>query len=100
MREQGPSSAQQGLGDMEAAEFRQAAREVADRVADYLDRLESYPVLPDLQPGEIRSQLADDVDVRLPFPARYRGRAHRSRHRRRGPHGPADRGRGGRGARR
>jgi len=60
MGKKGPSPAQQGLGDMGADEFRQAARRVADGVADYLDRLESYPVLPDLQPGEIRSELAEE----------------------------------------
>jgi len=49
--------AQQGLGDMDVPEFRDAAHRVADRVADYLDRLESYPVLPDLEPGSIREQL-------------------------------------------
>jgi aromatic-L-amino-acid decarboxylase len=49
--------AQKGLGDMDPSEFRSAAHGVADRVADYLERLESYPVLPDLQPGDIRAQL-------------------------------------------
>ena len=29
-------------------------------MADYLERLESYPVVPDLQPGEIRSELAQE----------------------------------------
>ena len=60
MRKEGTSPAQEGLGDMGAAEFRQAAQRVADRVADYLDRLESYPVLPDVQPGEIGSELAEN----------------------------------------
>lgn len=51
------SPAQQGLGDMDLPEFRDAAHNVADRVADYLERLESYPVLPDVRPGSIREQL-------------------------------------------
>ena len=51
------SPAQQGLGDMEVPEFRDAAHRVADRVADYLERLEEFPVLPDLEPGSIREQL-------------------------------------------
>jgi aromatic-L-amino-acid decarboxylase len=51
------SPAQRGLGDMDPPEFRQAARDVADRVADYLERLESYDVVPRLEPGEIRDQL-------------------------------------------
>jgi len=42
---------------MAPSEFRTAARQVADLVADYLERLESYPVLPDLEPGSIRAQL-------------------------------------------
>jgi aromatic-L-amino-acid decarboxylase len=60
MSKQGPSPAQQGLGDMDVDEFRGAARQVADRVADYLDRVESYPVVPDLEPGEIGSQLPEE----------------------------------------
>jgi len=51
------SPAQLGLGDMDPAEFRKEAHRVADQVADYLERLESYRVLPDLKPGEVRSQL-------------------------------------------
>jgi aromatic-L-amino-acid decarboxylase len=48
---------QRGLGDMDVEEFRKAAHEVADLVADYLGRVESYKVLPDLTPGEIRDRL-------------------------------------------
>ena len=48
---------QRGLGDMQPEEFRAAAHGVADRVADYLGRLESYPVLPRLEPGSIRAAL-------------------------------------------
>jgi aromatic-L-amino-acid decarboxylase len=51
------SPAQRGLGDMDTSEFRRAAHGVADRVADYLERLERYPVLPDIEPGSIREQL-------------------------------------------
>ena len=49
---------QLGLGDMDPREFREQAHRVADMVADYLERLESYSVLPDVQPGEVRSQLS------------------------------------------
>ncbi len=49
--------AQRSLGDMEVAEFRERAHQVADHVADYLERLESYRVLPDIEPGSIRRQL-------------------------------------------
>jgi len=51
--------AQEGLGDMDVEEFRQAAHNVADRVADYLKKLQSYPVLPDIEPGAVRSRLAE-----------------------------------------
>jgi len=49
--------AQRSLGDMDVAEFRRRAHEVADLVADYLERLERYRVLPDLEPGQVRSRL-------------------------------------------
>ncbi len=48
--------AQLGLGDMDPESFREAAHRVADIVADYLANLESYRVLPDVQPGEVRSR--------------------------------------------
>lgn len=46
-----------GLNDMDPAAFRAAAHEVVDRVADYLASVESYPVLPPIEPGSIRPQL-------------------------------------------
>jgi aromatic-L-amino-acid decarboxylase len=58
------SPAQHGLGDMDPPEFRQAARRVADRVADYLERLESYDVLPRLEPGEIRARVPEEPPER------------------------------------
>jgi aromatic-L-amino-acid decarboxylase len=42
---------------MDVPEFRAAARDVADRVADYLERLESYDVLPQVEPGDIRERV-------------------------------------------
>jgi len=45
------------LGDMPPDEFREAAHSVADRVADYLERVESYPVLPAIEPGDVRAAL-------------------------------------------
>ena len=48
-----------GLGDMAPEEFRAAAHKVADQVADYLERVESYRVVPDVEPGEIRSRLPE-----------------------------------------
>ena len=45
------------LGDMSPGEFREAAHRVAEIAADYLDRLESYAVVPQIQPGETRAKL-------------------------------------------
>ena len=43
-----------GLGDMAADEFRAAAHAVVDLMADYLEHLETQPVLPRVEPGSIR----------------------------------------------
>jgi aromatic-L-amino-acid decarboxylase len=40
--------------DMPPAEFRAAAHAVVDVMADYLERVESYPVLPPIEPGSLR----------------------------------------------
>ncbi len=50
-------SGSRGLGDMDPKAFRAAAHRVADIVADYLEKLESFPVLPDIEPGEVRAAL-------------------------------------------
>jgi aromatic-L-amino-acid decarboxylase len=42
---------------MPPAAFRKAAHDVADLAANYLDRLESYPVLPHTKPGETRARI-------------------------------------------
>ncbi|UCF69291.1 MAG: amino acid decarboxylase [Acidobacteriota bacterium] len=49
--------AQLGLGDMDTEDFRLAAHGVVERIASYLEKLESYRVLPQLTPGQIRRQL-------------------------------------------
>ncbi len=51
------TEAQRGVGDMDVEEFRAAAHRVADHVADYLNNLETFAVLPKLEPGDVRSQL-------------------------------------------
>jgi len=62
MDDQSPLTAsQRSLGDMAAPEFRAAAHRVADLAADYLDRLESYPVLPKVAPGATRSSLPESA---------------------------------------
>ncbi len=44
---------------MTAAEFRTYAHELVDWMADYLEHIESFPVKPDLRPGEIIGRLPD-----------------------------------------
>ena len=39
---------------MDVAAFRAAAHQVVDRMADYLAKVESWPVFPDIEPGSIR----------------------------------------------
>ncbi|MGZ8527237.1 MAG: pyridoxal phosphate-dependent decarboxylase family protein [Candidatus Limnocylindrales bacterium] len=43
-----------GLGDMEPAAFRAAAHAVVELMADYLEGVERYPVLPAIEPGSLR----------------------------------------------
>jgi aromatic-L-amino-acid decarboxylase len=42
---------------MTPEEFRQAGRAVVDWIADYYERIESFPVLSPVRPGEIRASL-------------------------------------------
>ncbi len=42
-----------GLTDMSPAAFRAAAHEAADLIADYLEGVESYAILPPVEPGSI-----------------------------------------------
>ncbi len=44
-------------GDLPPELFREAARAVADVMADYLRDVERYPVLPGVRPGELRAKL-------------------------------------------
>ena len=46
-----------GLGDMPSEQFRAAAHEAVDWMADYLDSVGSLPVLPPVVPGQIRAGL-------------------------------------------
>ena len=45
------------LGDMPTDEFRKFGYQVIDWIADYLENIEQYPVLPDVRPGDIRKKL-------------------------------------------
>jgi aromatic-L-amino-acid decarboxylase len=51
-------------GDMDPVTFRRAAHAVADLMADYLAGVERYPVLPDLEPGELRARFPADPPER------------------------------------
>jgi len=42
---------------MTSDEFREAGRELVDWIADYYDFVENRPVVPDVEPGDIRSRL-------------------------------------------
>jgi aromatic-L-amino-acid decarboxylase len=46
---------QTGQGDMDPEHFRAAAHQVVDAMADYLAGVERWAVLPDLEPGSLRS---------------------------------------------
>ena len=43
-----------GLADMDPAEFRRAAHEVVDLIADYLEHVEDFAVFPPVEPGTLR----------------------------------------------
>ena len=45
------------LGDMPPEQFRKYGHQLVDWVADYLENVERYPVLPDVQPGDVRRSL-------------------------------------------
>lgn len=66
MSETDPSDAeldpgQLGLGDMSPEGFRKAGRAVIDHIADYLENLESFRVLPDSKPGQIKTSLPSEL---------------------------------------
>jgi aromatic-L-amino-acid decarboxylase len=44
-------------GDIPADEFRRAMHQVADLVADYLEGVGQFPVVPRIKPGDLRAQL-------------------------------------------
>jgi aromatic-L-amino-acid decarboxylase len=48
---------------MSIEEFRRNGREVIDWIADYYERIESFPVLSRVQPGEIRASLPKEAPM-------------------------------------
>lgn len=45
------------LGDMPPAEFRKVGHQLVDWIANYLEHVEQLPVLPSVQPGDVRRSL-------------------------------------------
>jgi aromatic-L-amino-acid decarboxylase len=52
-----PADTAPPTGDMSAEEFRRHGHEVIDWIADYFSHAERYPVLAQIEPGQLRSQL-------------------------------------------
>ncbi|HKY30288.1 MAG TPA: pyridoxal-dependent decarboxylase [Pyrinomonadaceae bacterium] len=53
--ESGARAAQ--LGDMSAEEFRRYGHELIDWISDYFERIETLPVLSQIEPGDLKAQL-------------------------------------------
>ncbi|MEJ2493562.1 MAG: pyridoxal-dependent decarboxylase [Ignavibacteriaceae bacterium] len=52
------------FADMPAGEFRKLGHQLIDWVADYLEGIERYPVLPNVDYGDIKKKLEDQPPVR------------------------------------
>jgi len=46
------------LGDMPAEEFRRCGHELIDWIADYFEHIDNLPVLAQVEPGDLKAQLA------------------------------------------
>jgi aromatic-L-amino-acid decarboxylase len=49
-----------GLGDMSPGQFRAAAHATVDMLADYLEHVEDFAILPPIEPGTLRDQLPSE----------------------------------------
>jgi aromatic-L-amino-acid decarboxylase len=49
-----------GLGDMSPGQFRAAAHATVDMLADYLEHVEDFAILPPVEPGTLRDQLPSE----------------------------------------
>src|SRR5436190_2292950 len=47
------------LGDMSKEDFRRFGHELIDWISDYFEKIESLPVLSQIEPGELKAQLPD-----------------------------------------
>src|ERR1051326_7588000 len=45
------------LGDMKEADFRRFGHELIDWIADYFEKIDQRPVLPNMEPGDLKAQL-------------------------------------------
>ena len=45
------------VGDMNAQEFRRFGHELIDWISDYFERIEDFPVLAQIEPGDLKAQL-------------------------------------------
>jgi len=45
------------LGDMKESEFRRFGHELIDWIADYFENIDERPVLPNMEPGDLKAQL-------------------------------------------
>ncbi len=48
------------IGDMPVDDFRKYGHQLVDWIANYLEGIENYKVLPVVKPGEIKSNLPSD----------------------------------------
>jgi len=48
------------FGDMPVNHFRKHGHQLVDWIANYLEGIENFNVLPDVKPGEIKSNLPPD----------------------------------------
>jgi len=46
---------------MSAAQFREEGKKLVDWIADYYEQVEKYPVLAQVNPGDIMRQLPDEA---------------------------------------
>ena len=51
------SEQEQFLGDMHSEDFRKYGYEIVDRIADYFENIEKYPVLSRIEPGSLKAAL-------------------------------------------
>jgi len=50
--------------DMPIEQFKEIAHKMVDEISDYLCKIEDYPVLPKIKPGDIKEKLADSAPAK------------------------------------